>query len=108
MPVTRRHRSEASWLRRKHSRECAELRNCGEQRVRRRIVSKRFAEMRKPLDVAGSKHKASAELKRIFPEFVLFVTRGTRSFTCLGIVTAQKVEKIPGFQLGRLIRLPFL
>lgn len=63
--------------------------------------------MRKPVHVAGSEYEASAQLKWVFPEFVLLVACGARSFTRLGVVAAQKVEKISGFQLCRLIRLPF-
>ena len=63
--------------------------------------------MRKPLHVARPKHETAAELKRIFPEFVLLMARFPRPFSCRGVVASQQVKKIAGFQLRCFVRPPF-
>jgi hypothetical protein len=53
--------------------------------------------------VAGSKHKAAAELKRIFAQAMLFMTRSLCPFAGLQIVFAQKVEQGSVAQADSLI-----
>lgn len=64
--------------------------------------------MRKPLHVARPKHETAAELKRIFPEFVLLMARFPRSFSCCGVVASQQMKNIAGFQLRSFVRQPLL
>ena|SRR5580692_5935702 len=78
---------------------------CSKKSCRAGIVTKRFAGVRKNVDVAGAKNKTSAELKRIFPEFVLMMAGFMRSLTCFRIVAAQEMKKIGGLQLRCAIGL---
>jgi hypothetical protein len=57
------------------------------------------------IDVARAKNKTSAELERIFPEFVLTMAGFMRALACFGIVAAQKMKKIGGLQLRCAIGL---
>lgn len=59
--------------------------------------------MDKEVLVAGSKHKAAAELKRIFAQAMLFVSGGLCPFAGLQIVFAQKVEQGSVAQADSLI-----
>jgi hypothetical protein len=61
--------------------------------------------VRKKIDVAWAKNKTSAELKWIFPEFVLMMARFMRSLACFRIVAAQEMKKIGGLQLCGAIGL---
>lgn len=53
--------------------------------------------------VPGCKHKAAAELKRIFAQAMLFVSRSLCPFAGLQIVFAQKVEQSSVAQANSLI-----
>jgi hypothetical protein len=61
--------------------------------------------VRKKVDVARTKNKTSAELKRIFPEFVLVMAGVMRSLSCFCIIAAQKMQEIGGLQLRCAIGL---
>jgi hypothetical protein len=61
--------------------------------------------VRKKVDVARAKNKTSAELKRIFPEFVLMMAGFMRSLACFRIVAAQEMKEVGGFQLRGAISL---
>jgi predicted RecA/RadA family phage recombinase len=55
--------------------------------------------VRKKIDVARAKNETSAELKRVFPEFVLMMAGFLRSLARFRIVAAQEMKKIGGLQL---------
>ena len=61
--------------------------------------------MREKIDVAWAKNKASPELKRIFPEFVLMMADVLRSLSCFCIIAAQEMQEIGGLQLRCAIGL---
>jgi hypothetical protein len=61
--------------------------------------------VRKKIDVARAKNKTSAELKWIFPEFVLMMAGFLRSLARFRIVGAQEMKKIGGLQLRSAIGL---
>ncbi len=60
---------------------------------RRSVVAKSLAHVDKEIFVPGRKHKAAAELKRIFSQAMLFVSCCFCSFPGLQIVFAQKVQQ---------------
>jgi hypothetical protein len=61
--------------------------------------------MRKKINVAWTKNKTSAELKRIFPEFVLVMAGVMRSLSSFCIIAAQEMQEIGGLQLRCAIGL---
>jgi hypothetical protein len=69
---------------------------CSEESSYAGVVTERFAGVRKKVDVAGTKNKTSAKLKRIFPEFVLVMAGFMRPLACFRIVAAQEMKKIGG------------
>jgi hypothetical protein len=70
-----------------------------------RVVTERLAGVRKNIDVAGAKYETSAELKRIFPEFVLMVAGVMRSFSCFCVIAAQEMQEIGRLQFRCAIGL---
>ena len=64
------------------------------QHVRRRgVIAKSLAYMDEQVFIPGCKHKAAAELKRIFSQAMLFVSCGFCSLAGLQVVFAQQVEQ---------------
>lgn len=64
------------------------------QHVRGRgVVAKSFTHMDEKIFVPGRKHKAAAELQRIFAQPMLLVSRRLGPFARLQVVFAQKVEQ---------------
>jgi len=57
------------------------------------------------IDVAGAEDEGAAELKGVAAEFVLLVPGGGGAFAASGIVTAEEVENVGGFQAGDFVRL---
>jgi hypothetical protein len=79
------------------------------QHVRGRgVVAKGFAHMDEEVFIPGCKHKAAAELQRIFAQPMLLVSRSLRSFARLQIVFAQKVQQGSMAQPHSLICLAFV
>jgi hypothetical protein len=50
--------------------------------------------------VTSAENEAGAELERVLTELVLAVSSGAGASTCSGVVAAEKVEQVPGFQRG--------
>ena len=69
------------------------------------IISKRLAEMRKPIHIPRPKHKTPSQLKRIPPKLVLLMSLGLRPFSRGRIVPPQQMKNIRRLQLQRVIRL---
>jgi hypothetical protein len=65
-----------------------------EQLFRLRVVAECLTHMHKQIFVPRSKDKTSAQLKRIFAQFVLFVATGLGAFAGLHIITAQKMKNV--------------
>jgi len=63
--------------------------------------------MRETIHIARTKDKTSAQLKGIFPQFVLRVPAGLGAGTRTGIVLAKNVEQVRVLQLQRFIGLAF-
>ena len=61
--------------------------------------------MGEAIDVAGAEDEGAAELKGVAAEFVLLVPGGGGAFAASGIVTAEEVENVGGFQAGDFVRL---
>src|SRR5262249_48762169 len=59
----------------------------------RGVVAECLADVNKAIDIAGSEHKAAPELKRVFPQAMLAMSRGLGAFAVSGIVLAQKVKQ---------------
>lgn len=78
---------------------------CSEESSCTGVVTERFARVRKKIDVARTENKASPELKRIFPEFVLMMAGVLRSLSCFCIIAAQEMQEIGGLQLRCAIGL---
>jgi len=57
------------------------------------------------IDVAGAEDEGAAELKGVAAEFVLLVPGGGGAFAASGIVAAEEVENVGGFQAGDFVRL---
>jgi hypothetical protein len=69
------------------------------------VVTECFASVRKEIDVARAENKTSAELKRVFPEFVLMMAGVVRSLSSFCIIAAQEMQEIGGLQLRCAIGL---
>jgi hypothetical protein len=61
--------------------------------------------MHEPIDIPRSKHKASAQLHRIFAEFVLVVSAGFGPFAGCEVVFAEQMEQRSFFKLESAIGL---
>jgi hypothetical protein len=61
--------------------------------------------VRKKIDIVWTEDKTSAELKRIFPEFVLMMAGIMRSLSSFCIIAAQEMQEIGGLQLRCAIGL---
>jgi hypothetical protein len=70
------------------------LRQRGKQRIGSGVISKRLANVRKTIDVAGAEDETSPKLKRILPELVLMMTRRPRAFSARGVILAKKMQQI--------------
>jgi hypothetical protein len=70
------------------------LRQRGEKRIGRGVVSERFADVDKTVHVAGAENKAATQLKGIFPQLVLMMTCGPSAFSARGVVFAQKMQQV--------------
>ena len=68
-------------------------------------MTERLARVRKKVDVTWTENKTSAELKRIFPEFVLMMASVMRSLSGFCIIPAQEMQEIGGLQLRSAIGL---
>ena len=63
--------------------------------------------MRKAVHVAGPENETPAQLKRIFPQFLLRVPGGLSAGPGLGIVFAQQVEQVGVSEFQRLVGFAF-
>jgi hypothetical protein len=70
------------------------LRQGGEQRIGSGIVSKRLADVRIAVHVAGTEDETSSKLKGILSEFVLMMTCGSRAFPARGVILAKKMQQV--------------
>jgi hypothetical protein len=65
--------------------------------------------VREAIDIPWSKHKAAAQLKRIWPQFVLTMPGGAGAFAALEIVAPKKMQDIGHPQIGYAVGLaPFV
>jgi hypothetical protein len=58
------------------------------------VVSERFAHVHKTIHVPGRKHKATAQLKRIFSQPVLAHSNGFSAFAGASVVSTQKMKQV--------------
>ena len=61
--------------------------------------------MRKAIHITGTKDKTSAQLKRIFPQFVLRMSASLGAVPRGGVVLPKNVEQVCALQFQRLIGL---
>lgn len=73
-----------------------------------RVVAEGFAHVRKPVDIARSKNKASSQLKRIFAQTVLPHADGLRPFTRPGIIPTQQMKEVCLLECKRLVGLALI
>ena len=71
----------------------------------RRVVTKGLAEVGEAIDVPWAKNEGAAELKRIFPEFVLTMPCRARAIAALEIVAPKYVKHISDSQVGKIVSL---
>jgi hypothetical protein len=64
--------------------------------------------VREAVDVAGSEDKAPSQLKWILPRFVLAMAGGPRARSRGGVVAAEQVQQVRGFQSRGSISQPLL
>lgn len=69
------------------------------------IIAESLANVGKTIDVAGSKNKAAAQLKRVHAEFVLMMAGGAHTLSALGVITAEDVQQVGGAQIGNPVGL---
>jgi hypothetical protein len=67
------------------------------------VVAKRLADMNEDVFITGREDEASAELKRIFAELVLFVSAGFGAGTIFHVVATEKMKDVGLFQLKLLV-----
>src|SRR5579864_843547 len=80
------------------------LRDCFQHVCRSSVVAKSLTHVHEEIFVPGRKHKAAAELQRIFSQAMLFVSCGFCSLARLQIVFAQKVQQGSVSQAHSLVR----
>jgi hypothetical protein len=80
----------------------------GKQRVDGSVVAKRFADVRKAVDIARAEDKAPSKLKRILPRFVLAMAGRPGAGSRGGVVAAKQMQQVRGFQSGGSISQPLL
>lgn len=78
---------------------CFLLLQCRQQRFRLRVIAKRLTDVDEQVFIAWSEDKTSAQLKRVFAQFVLFVTGLFGALAILHVVAAQEMKDISLFQL---------
>jgi hypothetical protein len=59
--------------------------------------------MRINVPVSGTENETASELKRILAQPMLLVTGGARPLACGGVVAAEQMQQIRGFQAGSFI-----
>jgi hypothetical protein len=74
----------------------------------RGVISKSFTHVDEQIFVSRSKHKAAAQLQRIFSQPMLLVSCCLGPFARLQVVFAQKVEQGSVAQPNRLVRFAFV
>ncbi len=59
--------------------------------------------MDEQIAIAGGEEEAGAELERIVSEAVLAMASGPGARACLGVLAAEEMEQVCGFQSGGLV-----
>jgi hypothetical protein len=76
-----------------------------EQRQNCGVVAKRLADVREPIHISRSEHKASAQLKRILPQFMLMVAASAGAPSRRGVFASQEMQRVRGLQFRHSISL---
>ena len=70
------------------------------------VVAEGAAEVDEEIAIPGSEDEAGAELERILPQAVLAMAGSPGTGPCFGVIPAEDVEQVPGFQFRGFVSGP--